>query len=337
MANHAAIIPSPKARLEIITRPIPTPAPHQILIRNRATATNPIDWKIQEHDVVVKSYPAILGFDMAGTVERVGSSVTHFQHGDRVSGFALLMFQGSIDGGAFQEYVLADAACCAKIPESVSFAEGTLLPMAVATSGVAIFANLGVPRGGGQKGGFLVWGGASSVGSGAVQIAAKLGFEVFAVASPPHHAYLKTLGAKAVFDYRSPDVVAEVAKAAKDIGTEVKLAFDAISEHVTFQTCAEILDKFGGGKLCLTQETPAGTETPANVEVSRTMAARVATDWKEGGTWLFNDWLEKSLVDGTYKPSPGIQLVEGGLAGVQKALDLHRKGLTGKKLVIPLE
>ncbi len=337
MANHAAIIPSPKAQLEIVTRPIPTPAPHQVLIRNRATATNPIDWKIQESDIVVQSYPAILGFDMAGTVERVGTSVTHFQQGDRVSGFALLMYQGSTDGGAFQEYVLADAGCCAKIPESVSFEEGSLLPMAVATSGVAIFANLGVSRSGGRKGGFLVWGGASSVGSGAVQIAAALGFEVFAVASPQHHAYLKTLGAKAVFDYRSPGVVAEIVNAAKDVGTEVKLAFDAISEHGTFKTCAEILDKSGGGKLCLTQEMPAETKIPANVEVSRAMAASVATDWKEGGTWLFNDWLEKSLVDGSYKPSPGIQLVEGGLAGVQKALDLHRKGLTGKKLVIPLE
>lgn len=337
MTNHAAIIPSPKAQLEIITRPIPTPAPHQILIRNRAIATNPLDWKIQERDVYVKCYPAVIGSDVAGTVEAVGAAVTRFRKGDRVSGFADFASQDGMNEGAFQEYVLVEATCCTKIPQSVSFEEGSLLPMAVATSGVAIFLNLGVPRSGGQKGGFLVWGGASSVGSAAVQIAAAVGFDVFAVASPIHNAYVKTLGAKLVFDYRSTSVVTEIVSAAREAGIELKLAFDAISEHGTSQTCADILDKLGGGKLCVTLSLPAATETPANVEVSRTSAGKIARDWKEGGTWLFNDWLEKALADGSYKPSPGIQIVEGGLAGVQKALDLHRKGLSGKKLVVPLE
>lgn len=337
MANRAAIIPSPRAQLEIITRPIPTPAPHQILIRNRAIATNPLDWKIQERDVYVKSYPAVIGSDVAGTVEAVGASVTHFHKGDRVSGFADFASQDSINGGAFQEYVLVDAGCCTKIPKSVSFEEGSLLPMAVATSGVAIFRNLGVPRTGGQKGGFLVWGGASSVGSAAVQIAAALGFDVFAVASPMHHAYVETLGAKFVFDYKSPGAIAEIISAAAEAGIELKLAFDAISENGTSQICAEILDKLGGGKLCVTLSLPLGTETPANVETSRTSAGGVVAGWKEGGTWLFNDWLEKALADGSYKPSPGIQIVEGGLPGVQKALDTHKKGLSGKKLVVPLE
>ncbi|CAD6575274.1 MAG: hypothetical protein ASARMPREDX12_007178 [Alectoria sarmentosa] len=337
MTNHAAIVPSPKAQLEVITRPIPTPAPHQILIRTRALATNPVDWKIQEHDLMIKTYPTILGTDVAGTVEEVGASVTHFQKGDRVAAFA--MFLSQMDEAGFQEYVLANAGCSAKIPDCMSFEEGSLLPMAVATSGVAIFANLGVPTtsGGGQKGGFLVWSGASSVGSGAVQIAAAMGYDVFTVASPRHHAYVKTLGAKFVFDYNNPDVVSEIVAAAKEAGTELKLAYDAISENGTAATCVQVLQQFGGGKLCLTLSTPEETEPPDKVEVSRTMAMRIGTDWKEGGTWLFNDWLEKALVDGSYKPSPGIQVVEGGLAGVQKALDLHRKGVSGKKLVVPLE
>ena len=256
-----------------------------------------------------------------------------------MSGYASLLFlDNSItDGGAFQEYVLVDEGCCTKLPENVSFEEGSLLPMAVATSGVAIFENLAVPTSGGQKGGFLVWGGASSVGSAAVQIAAAMGFDVFALASPQHHAYLKTLGAKFVFDYRSADVATEIFNAAKEAGIEIKLAYDAISESGTVQPCMEILDKFGGGKLCIVLLMPEGLETPANVEVSRTLAARVATAWKEGGTWLFNDWLEKALVDGSYKPSPGVQIVEGGLESMQKALNLHKKGVSGKKLVIPLE
>ena len=340
MPNHAAIIPSPKSALTIITRPIPTtPAPHQLLLRTRAIATNPLDWKIQARDLYVKSYPAILGSDIAGTVEAVGSSITRFRKGDRVAAFADSVRQDSMDGGAFQEYVLVSAGCCARIPEGVSFEEGSVLPMAVATSGVAIFSSLGVPReGGGQKGGgFLVWGGASSVGSAAVQIAAALGFNVFTVCSPQQHAYLKTLGAKFVFDYKLADVVTEITAAAREAGIELKLAFDAISEHGTSQTCAEVLENFGGGKLCITLSIPAGAEIPANVEVSRTSAGRVSSGWEEGGSWLFNDWLEKALLEGSYKPSPAIQIVDGGLAGVQKAMDLHKKGLSGKKLVVPLE
>lgn len=174
------------------------------------------------------------------------------------------------------------------------------------------------------------------MGSGGVQIAKALGFDVFAVASPQHHAYLKTLGAKCLFDYRSPDVVAEIIDAAREAGTEINFAFDAISGHDTPQTCAEILEKSGGGKLCMTVPLPAETVLPASVEVSRVMAARVGTDWKEGGIWLFNEWLEQALVNGSYIPSPGVQIVEGGLAGVQEALDLHKKGLSGKKLVVPL-
>lgn len=284
---------------------------------------------------MIKSYPTILGTDIAGTVEEVGASVTRFQKGDRVAAFA--MFLSQMDEAGFQEYVLANEGCSAKIPNSMSFEEGSLLPMAVATSGVAIFANLGVPTSGGQKGGFLVWSGASSVGSGAVQIAAAMGYDVFTVASPQHHAYVKTLGAKFVFDYKNPDVVSEIVTAAKGAGIQLKLAYDAISENGTSATCVQVLRQFGGGKLCLTLSTPEETEPPENVEVSRTLANRIGTDWKEGGTWLFNDWLEKALVDGSYKPSPGIQIVEGGLASVQKALDLHRKGVSGKKLVVPLE
>ncbi|KAL9014460.1 MAG: hypothetical protein Q9173_000896 [Seirophora scorigena] len=88
----------------------------------------------------------------------------------------------------------------------------------------------------------------------------------------------------------------------------------------------------GGGKLALTLPFPEGAEKPDDVEVSNTMAFRINTDAKEFGAWLFNEWLSTALTDKTYMPSPEIQTVEGGLASVQKALDMHRKGLSGKKL-----
>lgn len=66
-----------------------------------------------------------------------------------------------------------------------------------------------------------------------------------------------------------------------------------------------------------------------------TYALTVATN-EEFGSWLFNDWLETALADKSYVPSPAIEKVEGGLGAVQKALDLHKKGVSGKKLVLSL-
>lgn len=115
------------------------------------------------------------------------------------------------------------------------------------------------------------------MGSAAVQITRAMGFDVFALASPQHHAYVKTLGAKFVFDYRSAGVVAEIVDAAKEAGIHIKLAYDAVSERGTVENCLEILDKFEGGKLCMVLPMPEGLEASANVEVSMTMATRVAT------------------------------------------------------------
>ena len=71
------------------------------------------------------------------------------------------------------------------------------------------------------------------------------------------------------------------------------------------------------------------------MEISGVFAAKVCSD-KEFGHWLFNDWLEKSLEDKTFVPSPAIERIDGGIQSVQQALDIHAKGLSGKKLVITL-
>lgn len=113
------------------------------------------------------------------------------------------------------------------------------------------------------------------------------------------------------------------------------VAYDAISEHGSAPQCAEILEAFGGGKLCLTIPYPEDARKPAGVEISATYAARVCME-KEFGHWLFNEWLARSLEDKTFVPSPAIEKIDGGIQSVQKALDIHAKGLSGKKLVIVL-
>lgn len=211
--------------------------------------------------------------------------------------------------------------------------------MAIATAGVGIFLDLGIPCPTGtekQSGGFLVWGASSSVGSAAVQIARWLDCTVYAVASPRHHSKTREYGASHVFDYNDSNVLTNIENAATGNGDTIRLAYDAISENGTSEQVASVLEQQGGGKLVITLPFPETAKKPDNVEISATLAPRINTDSKEFGAWLFNDFLERSLVDKTFVPSPAIEKVEGGIASVQKALDLHRKGLSGKKLVIPL-
>jgi NADPH:quinone reductase-like Zn-dependent oxidoreductase len=336
MSNQAAILKEQNTQIVIEERPIPKPGANELLIKNAAFATNPVDWKMQSSGMLIESYPTILGSDIAGTVEEVGSGVSHFKKGDRVAGFADVLVSKNNDNGAFQQYTILKDCAATRLPSFVSFEEGSILPMAVATAGVSIFLALDVPRPPAKsQGGFLVWGASSSVGTAAIQIAASLGYTVYGVCSPRHSVYIKKLGAHETFDYNDSSVVKKITQSLKAANEQLVIAYDAIVEHGSAQMCVEILEAFGGGKLCLTSPYPEDARQTERVEISSTYAARVVFE-PDFGRWLFNEWLQRSLADKTFVPSPAIEKVDGGIQAVQKALDMHKKGLSGKKLVITL-
>ena len=65
---------------------VPRPGPSEVLVKVMSTALNPVEWRIQQHGVLIAQYPAILGSDGAGVVEEVGSGVDTFVKGDRMYG-----------------------------------------------------------------------------------------------------------------------------------------------------------------------------------------------------------------------------------------------------------
>ena len=245
MSNQAAVLKQAKSALTVESLSIPRPGPSDLLVKNHAISTCPVDWKMRDYDFAIEQYPAILGSDIAGTVEAVGSSVTGFSAGDRVTGFADAIISKDARNGAFQQYTILKDCATTKLPAATAFEQACILPMSVATAGVGMFLCMDIPRPPTKSsGGFLVWGGSSSVGTAAIQIAKILGFTVFTTSSPRHHEYLKALGAESCFNYGESSVVNKIVDAAKESGQKITAAFDAVSENPALP--AAILEAFGG-------------------------------------------------------------------------------------------
>lgn len=150
--------------------------------------------------------------------------------------------------GAYQLYPLVHEAQVAGIPDSLPFEQGVVLPVAISTAASGLYPadclNLPLPAvDGAKKTGqtLLVWGGASSVGATAIQLAVASGVTVVTTASPRNNDFVLSLGADSVFDYRSANVVEDIVNALAD--TEFVGVYDAISEEPSFNAISAILDR----------------------------------------------------------------------------------------------
>ncbi len=174
--------------------PEPKLGPDSVLVRVKAAAVNPVDWKIQAgylDSVLDAVFPVIPGWDVAGVVEQAGHAVTEFAPGDEVIGYVREDF---VSRGTFAEYVAAPVRTLARKPANLSFEEAAGLPLAGLTAYQALVHQLKAAEGETV----LVHAAAGGVGSLAVQIARALGVRVIGTASERNHAYLRSLGATPV-------------------------------------------------------------------------------------------------------------------------------------------
>lgn len=158
-------------------------------------------------------------------------------------------------------------------------------------------------------------------------------------ASPAHHEYLKSLGAFEAFDYKDPDFVFKVAAVAKSAGAPIAFGFDTITEGSTSKQSADALLASGGegGKLVMTLPWPGKEQVPKGIELSQTAAFHTGTERSDIGEWLFNEYLPKALENKSVVAAPKVKIVSGGIGAAQKAFDLMKAGVSGKKLVVKVD
>ncbi|GAA1119791.1 NADP-dependent oxidoreductase [Streptomyces javensis] len=178
--------------LEYGERPEPKVGPDSVLIRVKAAAVNPVDWKAQAgylEPVLDAVFPVIPGWDVAGVVERPGPAVTEFQPGDEVIGYVREDF---LSRGTCAEYVAAPVRTLARKPRNLSFTQAAGIPLAGLTAYQCLVRALRV----GEGDTVLVHAGAGGVGSMAVQLARHMGARVIGTAGERNHEYLRALGAE---------------------------------------------------------------------------------------------------------------------------------------------
>jgi NADPH:quinone reductase-like Zn-dependent oxidoreductase len=207
------------------------------LIKIAAAGENPADWKIREghlKDEMPVRMPYTMGYDIAGTIEDIGSGVDDFKIGDEVFGM--------VAGGGYAEYVLAYHNKIALKPKTIDMIQAASIPTAALTAWQAFFEVDHLSPG--QK--VLILGASGGVGSFAVQFAKWRGAQVVATASKDANAFVKDLGADVIVDYENQRF--------EDVAKDIDLVLDLIGGE-TLARAYSTLRK--GGILISTVEEPS--------------------------------------------------------------------------------
>ncbi len=185
-------------QLRLAEVPDPAPGPGQVRVAVRAAGVNPVDTGNRaDGSWAGLTVPCVLGYDISGIIESVGTGVDGLGPGDRV--MAMTHFP---DGaGGYAELAVVDAALVAPIDPAVSFVDAAATPLAAGTA-LEVMSRLARPAGSAV----LVLGGSGGVGLFLLQLAAAAGLAVIGVGRPAMHEQMLDHGARWCIDYTSEDV-----------------------------------------------------------------------------------------------------------------------------------
>ena len=220
---------------EIQTLPVPAVGSRQVRVRVHATAINPLDYQIRRGDYAdYVPLPTVIGHDVSGVVEAIGSDVTEFARGDEVY-YTPKIFGGA---GSYAEVHVADVDLVGRKPRNLSHVEAASLTLVGGTVWEAFVSRAGLRVG--ET--ILIHGGAGGVGTIAIQVAKAIGARVITTALANDHDFVRALGADDVIDFSTTDYVDAVG--ALTGGRGVDVVFDTIGGD-TLTRSPLVLAQFG--------------------------------------------------------------------------------------------
>lgn len=380
-SNRAAYLSKAKAAsLEVREAAYASLQASAIRVRVHALAINPVDHILQTHGTALAfpwlKYPLVLGSDVAGTVVEVGNAVQNFAIGDRVLGQCVGTDKAHVenqnDEAGFREYSVLQASVTSKIPDNLSFEQACVIPLGLSTAAAGLFEReflgMDLPKLGRiipKNQTVLVWGGSTSVGTNAIQLAIAAGYDVITTCSPKNYDYCRSLGAKHCFDYNSSVTVRSILAALQDRTCVGALAIGAGSAL----SCIDILSKHnlmsGKSQTQPPRKFVAVISGPELLSPSESLATirtifrflvfgvslifqswRHKIGWKfvlgtspaanEVGPAIYNEFLPAALETGQFRALPEVMVAGHGLESIQKAMDTLREGVSAKKIVVSL-
>jgi NADPH:quinone reductase-like Zn-dependent oxidoreductase len=330
--NRSAFLDAAGTPLRVADSEIPKPGANDIIVRNRYVGVNDID-PAQAGGFNVQKYPTVLGMDLAGDVYEVGADVTRFKKGDRVIGHAQQFMTGQAEDGAFSLYTRVPTNNAAILPTNIEYKDGVVLPLALNTAICGLFKEgmMGLdwpsvdtkPSSSGKV--VVVYGGSSSVGLTAIQLASNAGCRVIATASPKNFSLVRQAGASHVFDYKSPTVADDIASAVgKD---QFAGLYNAIGIPSSFDIVTPIMEALGGGFL-------ANTKPPGQLPGS--INAKFVLGVGDFGQPAWEQFVTKALESGRLQCLPEAKVEGKGLESLQGVFAVRDRGVSGQKTIVEL-
>ncbi|PQE31980.1 zinc-binding oxidoreductase protein [Rutstroemia sp. NJR-2017a WRK4] len=244
------------------------------------------------------------------------------------------LLTGKTTHAGFQRYTTCLETLVAPVPDSLPLANAAVLPLSLSTAASGLFVQLGLPFPSlnptptGKT--ILIWGGSSSCGSSAIQLAVAAGLTVVTTASRSNFEYVKSLGASQVFDHKDPNVVEDILKVLKPND----VVMDCIGSAETQVACGKILGQLGGGKLPILL-WPQGP-FPENVQGVMVNGLDPGLVNLDVGDAVWRQYIPKALAAGRFQAKPDPLIIKGGLEKVQEGIDLLKAGVSAKKVVVEI-
>ncbi|KAH9934278.1 GroES-like protein [Fomitopsis serialis] len=325
--------------------PIPSVDSDDVLVKVVAVAQNPSDWKFVD---TVQNIGTVVGCDWSGHIVQRGKNVRTPELGAHVSGF--VMGGTFVDSGAFAEYVKTPAELAWFVPEgTISHEQAATMSGGVSTAVQCLYHphRLGLVEPPDRVDGvewILVYGGSSSVGQYAIQLAHLSGYKVVTTASPQNFELVRSLGADAVFDYKDPGVIAAIKEVTED---SVRSAIDTQSTKETQELCVRAMG-VGGGKLILMfPPTFKAKKLRKDVELIPTLIyTALGRPFAIGPQAQYAAQpKDRAQIAGFFKKMPDlvrngllvpnrVKLWEGGMRAIPEGLQYMRDGrVSGEKIV----